>query len=67
MRIEAIRFFRIAGPNDFLMLTPERARALGIEVFEQDGMNAGRCQRLHAGAVRPAGGRRRARKSRCYC
>lgn len=37
LRIEAIRFFTIAGPNDFLLLTPERARALGIDIFEQDG------------------------------
>ncbi|MER9202940.1 lysozyme inhibitor LprI family protein [Mesorhizobium sp. M0933] len=39
LRIEAIRFFTIAGPNDFLLLTPERARALGIDVFLQDGMD----------------------------
>lgn len=37
LRIEAIRFFTIAGPDDFLMLTPERARALGIDVYEQSG------------------------------
>jgi uncharacterized protein YecT (DUF1311 family) len=37
LRIEAIRFFTIAGPNDFLLLTPERARALGIDIFEQEG------------------------------
>ncbi|MBA8906466.1 hypothetical protein [Aminobacter ciceronei] len=37
LRIEAIRFFTIAGPNDFLLLTPARARALGIDVFEQAG------------------------------
>jgi hypothetical protein len=36
LRIEAIRFFTIAGPDQFLMLTPERARALGIEIFELD-------------------------------
>jgi hypothetical protein len=35
LRIEAIRFFTIAGPNEFLLLTPERARALGIEIYEQ--------------------------------
>ncbi|PTE06312.1 hypothetical protein [Mesorhizobium helmanticense] len=38
LRIEAIRFFTIAGPNDFLLLTTEQARALGIDVFEQDGL-----------------------------
>ncbi|TIS99170.1 hypothetical protein [Mesorhizobium sp.] len=38
LRIEAIRFFTIAGPNDFLLLTPDRARALGIDIFEQDGL-----------------------------
>jgi uncharacterized protein YecT (DUF1311 family) len=37
LRIEAIRFFTKAGPDDFLMLTPARARELGIEIFEQDG------------------------------
>lgn len=37
LRIEAIRFFTIAGPTEYLRLTPERARALGIEVFEQNG------------------------------
>lgn len=37
LRIEAIRFFTIAGPNDFLLLNPERARALGIEIYEQNG------------------------------
>jgi hypothetical protein len=36
-RIEAIRFFTIAGPNELLLLTPERARVLGIEVYEQKG------------------------------
>lgn len=39
LRIEAIRFFTIAGPNDFLLLTPGRARALGIDIFEQEGTN----------------------------
>jgi len=39
LRIEAIRFFTIAGPNDFLLLTPERARALGIEIFLLEGDN----------------------------
>jgi len=38
LRIEAIRFFTIAGPNEFLLLTPERARALGIDVYEQNGI-----------------------------
>lgn len=33
LRIEAIRFFTIAGPNDFLLLSPKRARALGIDIF----------------------------------
>lgn len=37
LRIEAIRFFTIAGPNEFLLLTPERARGLGVDVFEQNG------------------------------
>lgn len=37
LRIEAIRFFTVAGPTDFLLLTPDRARALGIDVFEQNG------------------------------
>ena len=37
LRIEAIRFFTIAGPKELLQLTPERARALGIEVYEQNG------------------------------
>ncbi|NGO51112.1 hypothetical protein G6N73_07940 [Mesorhizobium camelthorni] len=37
LRIEAIRYFTVAGPQEFLLLTPERARALGIEVFEQNG------------------------------
>ena len=38
MRIEAIRYFTVAGPDEFLLLTPERARALGIDVYEQDGI-----------------------------
>ncbi|HWK15284.1 MAG TPA: hypothetical protein VNS02_12870 [Rhizobiaceae bacterium] len=37
LRIEAIRFFTVAGPDDFLLLTPSRARALGIDVFLLDG------------------------------
>lgn len=36
LRIEAIRFFTVAGPGEYLLLTPERARALGIEIFESD-------------------------------
>ncbi len=36
-RIEAIRFFTYAGPTEFLLLTPEDARSLGIDVFLQDG------------------------------
>lgn len=36
LRIEAIRFFTVAGPNDFLLLTPERARVLGVDVFLLD-------------------------------
>lgn len=39
LRIEAIRYFTLAGPKDFLLLTPELARALGIEIFEQEGRN----------------------------
>ncbi|MBZ9656605.1 hypothetical protein [Phyllobacterium lublinensis] len=36
-RIEAIRFFTVAGPSQFSLLTPELARSLGIDVFENDG------------------------------
>lgn len=32
-RIEAIRFFTIAGPREIVLLTPDRARALGVDVF----------------------------------
>ncbi|NKL79092.1 hypothetical protein [Rhizobium leguminosarum] len=39
LRIEAIRYFTTAGPNDFLLLTPERARVLGIETYKVDGGN----------------------------
>jgi uncharacterized protein YecT (DUF1311 family) len=39
LRIEAIRFFTAAGPNEVLLLTPERARALGIDVYELEGRN----------------------------
>ena len=37
LRIEAIRFFTTAGPTELLQLTLDRARALGIEVYEQNG------------------------------
>ena len=37
LRIEAIRYFTVAGPDEFLLLTPERARSLGIDVYEQNG------------------------------
>jgi hypothetical protein len=37
LRIEAIRFFTIAGPDRLLMLTPERARMLGIDIFVVEG------------------------------
>jgi hypothetical protein len=39
LRIEAIRYFTTAGPDDFLMLTPDRARVLGIETYKVDGGN----------------------------
>jgi uncharacterized protein YecT (DUF1311 family) len=39
LRIEAIRYFTAAGPNDFLLLTPDKARALGIETYKVDGEN----------------------------
>ncbi|MFP3702229.1 hypothetical protein SB758_42815, partial [Burkholderia sp. SIMBA_013] len=39
LRIESMRYFTIAGPNDFLLLTPEKARALGIETYKVDGAN----------------------------
>lgn len=39
LRIEAIRYFTTAGPNDFLLLTPERARMLGIDTYKVDGGN----------------------------
>ena len=39
LRIEAIRYFTVAGPNDFLLLTPDKARALGIETYKVDGEN----------------------------
>lgn len=37
LRIEAIRFFTTAGPNEFLTLSPADARALGVEIFEIEG------------------------------
>ncbi|MGI6852064.1 hypothetical protein [Mesorhizobium sp. 1B3] len=37
LRIEAIRYFTIAGPNNFLLLTPKRARELGIDIFLLEG------------------------------
>ncbi|MER9484100.1 hypothetical protein NKI74_33160 [Mesorhizobium sp. M0494] len=37
LRVEAIRFFTIAGPDQFLLLTPAKARILGIEVYEDTG------------------------------
>lgn len=37
--MEAIRYFTVAGPDEFLLLTPERARALGIDIFERDSTN----------------------------
>lgn len=39
LRIEAIRFFTVAGPRDFVLLTPARARALGIDIFENSGFD----------------------------
>lgn len=39
LRREAIRYITTAEPDeDFLFLTPEISRKLGIEVFEQDGL-----------------------------
>ncbi|RWP27776.1 ATP-dependent Clp protease proteolytic subunit [Mesorhizobium sp.] len=37
LRIEAIRYFTVGGSDEFLLLTPERARSLGIDVYEQNG------------------------------
>ncbi|ASP35469.1 hypothetical protein [Labrenzia sp. VG12] len=37
LRIEAIRYFTLAGPKDLLLLSPDKARSLGIDVFEQSG------------------------------
>jgi uncharacterized protein YecT (DUF1311 family) len=33
LRIEAIRFFTLAGPRDMLLLSPELARVLGVDVY----------------------------------
>lgn len=38
LRIEAIRFLTTAAPNEISRLTLDRARSLGIEVYEQDGL-----------------------------
>lgn len=40
LRIEAIRFFTVAGPHEFLFLTPSRARQLGIDIhlLDEDGI-----------------------------
>ena len=35
LRVEAIRYFTFAGPKDFLLLSPDMARSLGIDVYEQ--------------------------------
>jgi uncharacterized protein YecT (DUF1311 family) len=37
LRIEAIRFFTTAGPDNFLTLSPVDARALGVDIFEIEG------------------------------
>lgn len=37
LRVEAIRYFTLAGPKEFLLLSPDMARSLGIDVFEQTG------------------------------
>lgn len=37
LRVEAIRYFTFAGPNEFLLLSPPDARALGIDIYELDG------------------------------
>lgn len=36
LRIEAIRYFTVAAPDEIALLSPERARALGIDVFENN-------------------------------
>ena len=40
LRIEAIRFFTRSGPREFELLTPLRARALGIDIYLQSGGGA---------------------------
>lgn len=37
LRVEAIRFFTHAAPKDLELLTPFRSRALGIDIYLQDG------------------------------
>ncbi|SDZ57285.1 hypothetical protein SAMN05444004_12326 [Jannaschia faecimaris] len=37
LRIEAIRFFTRSGPQELALLTPFRSRALGIDIYLQDG------------------------------
>lgn len=37
LRVEAIRFFTRAGPKDLELLTPLRSRALGIDIYLQEG------------------------------
>jgi membrane-bound ClpP family serine protease len=37
LRVEAIRYFTLAGPTEFLLLSPDISRSLGIDVFEQNG------------------------------
>jgi len=39
LRVEAIRFITHAPPDQIALLTLDRARALGIEVYEQDGLS----------------------------
>lgn len=39
LRIEAIRYVTQAPPNGMNRVTPDIARALGIEVYEQEGFN----------------------------
>jgi hypothetical protein len=39
LRVEAIRFITHAPPDQIALLTLNRARALGIEVYEQDGFS----------------------------
>jgi len=39
LRIEAIRFFTVAGPTEVAKLSLDKARSLGIDVYEQNGMD----------------------------